>query len=415
MRRVAIVGVGTTPRNRAYMSQADRKSWKEYVADAAYAAIGDVKRGLNPKDIQYVVVNYHGEALIEAGGIGPVVSDLLGLHPVGVTQLCANCTGAGVSAHEAYGLVASGLYDRVLVIGFDKWWDIINMGDKRAIGGDIEYDFNFGFDHTQLGALLQSIFFKKYGVRTVLEAAAIYRIQMFWYGNRNPNSAIYGIPCPVSSKEELMDTWELKPGSGEINPEFWKKLPTAEPLQDGASAFIVVPADEAKAYTDQPIYIDGISYKCNSHLLSKQMYYPVPALAKYDAGDFGAPQVAVEEAYRMAKVTAKDIDFAEVFESHITSLVPTLQATQVPPEGKAIQFVIDGETAIDGRLPTGTDGGRRGFGRTSGSNESDAIYEAVVQMRGEAGARQVPKADVCVTIGMQGEMASSAVLVLRRT
>src|SRR4030042_917919 len=78
MRRVAIAGVGITPRTRTYLSQADRKSWKEYVADAAYDAIANVKRGLHPKDIQYVVVNYHGEASVEAGGIGPVVSDALG-------------------------------------------------------------------------------------------------------------------------------------------------------------------------------------------------------------------------------------------------------------------------------------------------------------------------------------------------
>jgi acetyl-CoA C-acetyltransferase len=395
------------------MSQADRRSWKEYVADAAYDAIGNVKKGLHPKDIQYVVVNYHGEASVEAGGIGPVVSDVLGLHPVGVTQLCANCTGAGVSALEAYGLVASGLYDRVLVIGFDKRFDLVNFTDKRAIGGDVDYDFGFGFDHYQLQTLLQAIDYKKYRVRTVLEALVIYRIQMYWYANRNPNSALYGVPCPIKSKEELMDIWELTPGSGEINPEFWKRLPTADALE-GASAFIVVPAEEAKSYTDKPVYIDGISYKCSSHLLSSQMYYPVPALAKYDAGDFAASHLAVKEAYRMAKVKADDIDFAELFEAHITSLIPTLQATQVPPEGKAIQFLIDGETAIDGRLPTGTDGGRRGFGVTSGSNESDGIYEAVVQMREEAGERQVPKADVCVVVGMQGEMASSAVLVLRR-
>jgi hypothetical protein len=46
MRRVAIAGVAITPRNRTYMSQADRKSWKEYVADAAYDAIANVKKGL---------------------------------------------------------------------------------------------------------------------------------------------------------------------------------------------------------------------------------------------------------------------------------------------------------------------------------------------------------------------------------
>ena len=170
------------------------------MADAAYDAIANVKRGLHPKDIQYVVVNYHGEASVEAGGIGPVVSDLLGLHPVGVTQLCANCTGAGVSAHEAYGLVASGLYDRVLVIGFDKRWDLLNFADKRAIGGDVDYDFHNGFDHMHLQTLLQAMDFKKYGMRTVMDALVTFRLQMFWYGNRNPNAAVYGVPCPVTSK-----------------------------------------------------------------------------------------------------------------------------------------------------------------------------------------------------------------------
>jgi acetyl-CoA C-acetyltransferase len=145
------------------------------------------------------------------------------------------------------------------------------------------------------------------------------------------------------------------------------------------------------------------------------MYYPVPALAKYDAADFAAPHLAVDEAYRMAKVKPQDIDFSEIFESHVSSIIPTLQATQVPAEGKAAQFIIDGGIAIDGRLPSGTDGGRGLFGMTSGSNESDGIYEAVVQMRGEAGARQVPKADVSVIVGMQGEMASSAAIVLRRS
>jgi acetyl-CoA acetyltransferase len=413
MRRVAIVGVGITPRTRAFISRADERSYKEYVADAAYDAIADVKKGLDPKDIQYVVVNYHGEAAVEAGGIGPVIGDVLGMYPVGVTSLCANCTGAGVSAHEAYGLVASGLYDRVLVIGFDKRWDLLNFADKRAIGGDSDYDFHNGFDHMHLQTLLQAMDYKKYGQRTVLEALVTYRMQMYWWANRNPNAALYGVPCPVKAKDDLMNIWELEPGTGKINPEFWKKLPVNCPVE-GASAFIVVPADEAKAYTDKPVYIDGISYKVNHHLLGMQMYYPVPALEKMDAADFAAPHLAVDEAYKMAGVNPEDVDFAELFESHVSSIIPTLQATRVCAEGQAAQFVIDGQTGIDGRLPSGTDGGRGGFGMTSGSNESDGIYEAVIQMREEAGERQVPKADVSVIVGMQGEMASSAVLILRR-
>ena len=77
MRRVAIAGVGTTPRNQDYMRLSDHRSWKDYIIEAAYAAIDDVKRGLNPRDLQYAVVNYHGETYFEGGGIGPVVADIL--------------------------------------------------------------------------------------------------------------------------------------------------------------------------------------------------------------------------------------------------------------------------------------------------------------------------------------------------
>jgi acetyl-CoA acetyltransferase len=411
MRRVAIVGVGITSRAEDYMRASDTKSWKDYVIEGAYNAIEDVPKGLNPQDIQYTVVNYHGEASVEAGGIGPIVSDILGLHPMGVTALCANCVGAGVGMHEAYGLVASGRYDRVLVLGFDKRWDLLNFGDKRAIGGDVDYDFHLGYDHPTLQGLLQAYAYRRWGRNMVLKAMASYRMQSVWWGTRNANAALWGVK-PKTTLEHLHNLIDETPESAPVPAEFWALLPHNYAVE-GSSSMILVPADEAKAYTDMPVYVDGISYKCNSHLLSKQMYYPNAALEQYDMCDFAATHLATDEAYRMAGVTPDQVDFAELFESHITSLIPTLAATRVPPADQVLDFIIKGETGPGGRLPTGTDGGRGGLGLTSGSNFSDGVYEAVLQMRGEAGERQLKKTDVAVITGMQGEMASSAVAILR--
>ena len=172
-----------------------------------------------------------------------------------------------------------------------------------------------------------------------------------------------------------------------------------------------MPAEDAYNYTDWPVFIEGVAYKTNAHLLSRQMYSQALGLERYDICDFASPHIAVEEAYKMAGITARDVDFAEVFESHITSLLPTLAATRVPD--KLLDFVIKGETGPGGRLPTGTNGGCGGFGLTSGSNFSDHVYEAVHQMRGDTGERQLKKTDVAVIVGMQGEMASSAAAVLR--
>jgi acetyl-CoA C-acetyltransferase len=413
MRRVAIAGVGITPRNFDYIRHYDRKSWKDYVIEAAYDAIDDVPKGLDPRDIQYAVVNYHGETYFEGGGIGPVVSDILGLHPIGVTPLCANCTGAGVGLHEGFGLVASGRYDRVLVLGFDKGSEILNGADVRALGGDVDYDYNFGYDHPTIQALLQSYAYKKWGMKKVLKAMASYRMQSVWWSTRNPLAARWGMNFDVTL-EELHKLIDDIPENGEIPSQFWAKLPTNCHL-DGASAMILVPAEEAKAYTDKPVFVDGVAYKVNAHLLSRQMYNPAPGLERYDMCDFGATQVATDEAYRMAEIKPQDVDFAEVFESHITSLIPTLGATRVPEPDKVLDFIIAGETGPGGRLPTGTNGGGGGFGLTSGSNFSDHVYEAVQQMRGQGGERQLKKTGVAVITGMQGEMASSAVAILRNS
>jgi len=412
MRRVAIAGVATTPRTDAYIRGADARSWKDYVIEAAYDALADVQKGLAPRDLQYAIVSYHGEASVEAGGIGPIISDILGLQPMGVTTLSANCVGAGVGLHDAFGLVASGRYDRVLVLGFDKQWELLSFADKRSIGGDVDYDFNLGYDHPVLQAMLQAYAYKKWGRRKVLKAMAAYRMQSVFWSMRNPKAARFGRKPPDVTQEQLFAIVDAIGDDDEIPAEYWRLLPGNNNVE-GAAAMILVPADDAHAYTDKPVYVDGISYKCNSHLLSKQMYYPAPGIEQYDMCDFAAVHVANDEAYKMAGIGPKDVDFAELFESHITSLLPTLAATQVPEPDKLCEFIIAGETGFGGRLPSGTDGGRGGFGITSGSNYADGIAEAVLQIRGDAGARQLAKADVGVVTGMQGEMASAAVAILR--
>jgi acetyl-CoA C-acetyltransferase len=395
------------------MRLSDTKSWKDYIVEAVYDAIGDVKKGLNPRDLQYAMVNYHGEASIEAGGIGPVVSDNLGLLPMGVTPLCANCTGAGVGLHEAFGLVASGRYDRVLVVGFDKWFDLLNPGDQRGIGGDVDYDFNVGYDHPTIQAALQAFSYRKWGMKRVLKALASYRMQSVWWSTRNPKAARWGTKTPVT-ESELHQMIDRIPEGGEIPTDFWAKLPANNNVE-GASAIILVPADEAHAYTDHPVFVEAVAYKCNAHLLSKQIYYPVPELVQYDMCDFGATQLAAAEAYKVAGISPQQIDFAEVYESHITSLAPTLAATRVTDHDHVLDFIIDGQTGPGGRLPTGTDGGLGGFGHTSGSDFSDHVYEAVHQMRGESGERQLEKTGMAIIIGMQAEMGSSAVALLRNS
>lgn len=415
MRGVAIVGVGQTPRNPIWLRNTDNTSWKDLIIKASYDAIKDCNRGLNPKDIQYIVANYHGEGQIEAGGLGPVVSETLGLLPTGCTALCANCTGGGVGMHDAYAMVASGKYDRVLTVGFEKTFDLHNSGDKRAIGGDVEWDFQFGYDHPTMQALLQTYAYNKWGKKNVLKALSLNRQDALWFAARNPNSCYYGVDFPFDLEKVYALIDEMDDKNPYVSEEFWCLIPPAM-LLDGAAAMIMVPADDAYAYSDHPIFLDAASYKCNSHLLGSQMFFPVPQLAQYSMVDFGATHLAVEAAYKEAGITVKDVDFLEAYEPHVTSLVPMVAATQIVEDrNKIIDFILDGGTGYDGRLPTGTDGGRGVFGMTSGSNVGDCVFEVVTQMRGLAGERQLKNTHIGLAMGMQGEMASSTCAVLRNS
>jgi len=416
MRDVAIVGVGQTPRTPDYLRKSDNMSWKDYIIEAVYEAIADCDKGLNPKDIQYMMLNYHGEAQIEAGGIGPVVADFLGLLPIGCTALCANCVGGGVGMHDAYAMIASGKYDRVLCVGFDKTWDLHNIGDKRAIGGDVEFDFQYGYDHPTLQAIHQIYDYQRYGKKRILKALALYRQQALWFSSRNPHAFNYKSKASIDLEKVYTAIDALPEDDNYIPEDFWNMFPPSA-LVDGAAAMILVPAEEAGAYSDHPIYLDAIEYKMNSHLMSHQMNYPVHGMSQYTMAEFAGCQLAFREAYKNAKIKVEDVDFMNCYEPHVSSLLPFVNATQITggDDQKALDFILDGQTGFGGRLPVGTDGGRGLFGMTSGSNFGDCVYECVKQMRGLGGERQVKKADISIATGMQGQMASVVCAILRNS
>lgn len=415
MRGVAIVGVGHTPRSPIWSRNTDLYSWKDLIRIAAYAAIEDCSKGLDPKDIDYIVANYHGEGQIQAGGLGPVVAETLGLLPRGCTVLCANCAGGGVGLHEAFGLIASGRYDRVLCVGFEKVYDLFNDADKRALGGDVEFDFELGYDHPTLQTLLQLSAYREWGKKRTLKALVQHRGQSLWFADRNPDAAYYKANFPWDQKAlfDMIDA--MDDDSIFIPQEFWDRIPGAC-LTDGCAAMVLVPADEAYAYSDHPIFLDAASYKMNSHLMSNQMHYAAPELKPYTFNDFGAVRLAAADAYKFSGHTVDQLDFCEVYEPHITALVPMVAATQIRPDcNSVIDFILDGQTGYGGRLPVGTDGGRGLFGMTSGSNVGDCVCEIVKQMRGLAGERQLKKADLAMAMGMQGEMGSASCAILRNS
>ncbi|WVV49087.1 beta-ketoacyl synthase N-terminal-like domain-containing protein [Pseudomonas sp. NA13] len=131
------------------------------IVESAYQALNAIK--MHPRELQAVAYGYHGEGISEYGGLGPTISDALGISPAPTFMSTANCTSSSVSFQMAHQMVASGEYDIVLCGGFEKMTDHINYAEYIGSSTECEYDYFLGISHTDAFALATAEYFEKFG------------------------------------------------------------------------------------------------------------------------------------------------------------------------------------------------------------------------------------------------------------
>lgn len=166
-------------------------------------------------------------------------------------------------------------------------------------------------------------------------------------------------------------------------------------VSNGGLAVIVTSSERAKDLQKPPVYILGMG---QGH----------PGGDPMDTLVSGAP-IAKETAFAMAGVELSDIQFAELYDCYTFTVLVTLEDYGFCPKGEGGPFVADGKTAPGGSLPVNTGGGQLSSFYMWGMTP---VAEAVVQVRGEAGARQVPRHDVCLVSGNGGILSTHSTLVL---
>ena len=127
-----------------------------------------------------------------------------------------------------------------------------------------------------------------------------------------------------------------------------------------------------------------------------------------------ARRVAAEEAYRQAEITAADVDLAEVHDCFTIAEIVAMEDLGLAAPGEAVDLIRDGQTALGGSMPVNVSGGLKAGGHAIGATGVGQVYEAVRQLRGEAGDRQVAGAGVAVTHNVGGVGGTCAVQVLGR-
>ena len=309
-----------------------------------------------------------------------------------------NCTGGAVALNTGWEMIASGKYRRVLVLGFDKEGDNLNYTECINISFDTEYDYMFGFRHRDGFELMSGYYMQRYGYKDY-EAYGAMSYQCHWYGRRNPKATTYGKPMP--KREDLNHAGSCFSIMGE-----------------GCAAVILVPEEDAYKYSEQPIWLDGVSIATTSHYIAHRVgeepmgpSFPQGLRREDTYGQSVALIAAARDAYKMAGITAKDINVAQVYDLTAGAFW-FLDGLGITEFGEGGRYFIAGQAALDGRVPINTDGGNIARGHASGADGLNQVVETVAQLRGQAGERQVKNAQCGVTACVGGAFAHMTVAVM---
>jgi len=385
MRKVAIIGACSTKFGELW-----DVSLRQMIVEAGTKAIEDA--GIDGKQIDAMYVgNMSAGQFIRQEHISSLIVDHAGLAPIPCTRVEGACASGGLALRQAVIAIASGIHDIVVAGGIEKMTDTLTGQTTEALAtaADQEWEAYVGATFPGLYALMARRHMHEYG--TTEEQMAMVAV-------KNHHNACFN-PCAQYHMEiTVEDVMKSAPIDSPL------KLLDCSPITDGAACLILAPAEKAKQYTDTPILVAGTGQASDSLPLHNR-----PTLT-----GLRAAVEAANVAYKMAGVGPKDIDFAEVHDCFTIAEIMAIEDLGFCKKGEGGKMTEQGETTIDGRIPVNSSGGLKGKGHPVGATGIAQAVELVLQLRGEAGKRQVKGAEIGLCHNVGGSGGTGVVHILKR-
>ncbi len=392
MRKVAILGVGMTDFGRL-----EDDGLIDMLSAASIRAIDDA--GIDPSMIQGLyVANMGGGILNHMTGVASALADNISLLPA-FADTVENGPASGASAiKNGVMAVASGYYDFILVAGGEK---------MRGVTGWRATDFVATLTHSQAEYI--------YGVTLPGMAGMFTRLYMEKYGYTPKHLAKVAIknqkngilnPYAHVQMEINMDGILNSPDSIVNNSPVADPLRLFDccPVSDGAAAVLLCPADRVAEFKKPLVEVAGFGQATDTHTLAE----------RDEPTELKAVTMACNQAYQRAGITAADVDFAELHDAFTILEIAEAEASGLFEKGKYKEALESGQVEINGSLPINPSGGLKSRGHPVGATGVALAVEAVWQLRGEAGERQVKDPKIGLTVNFGGFGNNVVALVLRR-
>jgi acetyl-CoA C-acetyltransferase len=384
MTDILIAGIGQTSVGEHW-----EESLRSLAAKAIQAAIQD-SGGLKPQALY--VSNMLAANLSHQTHLGALLADYAGLTGIEAETVEAGGASGGAALRQGYHAIASGLVDVVLVVGVEKFTDLIGPDLEAALA-------------TQADADYESI----HGLTLAGQAALITRRYM--HENQVPTGGLAGFPTIAHAN-----------GTGNKNAMFRNAItldtyqkgePVSEPLNifdvapnaDGAAAVVLTRRELLPNEFPHPLVrIAASTIASNTFSLAE----------RNDLLWFSAAQISVKQAIKKAGISLEHVDFFEYYDAYSIFAVLSLEAAGYAERGKGWELAGNGTISLTGRVPCATLGGLKARGNPGGATGVYQAVEATLQLRGNAGVNQVSKAHRALIQCLGGPASMAVTHILER-
>jgi acetyl-CoA C-acetyltransferase len=356
--RVAIVGMGCTPFGEHW-----HKSAEDLLIDAATETLGSANVPLSDIDAFWL-------GTMGSGISGLTLSRPLKIDYKPVSRLENMCATGSEAFRNACYAVASGAYDLVMAIGVEKLKDSGFSGLVTSRPADS--GTGAALTAPALFSLLAPAYANKYGVDETEMKNVLTRIA--WKNHKNGALNPRAQFRKEVAKEVICNSPLI---AGQLG------IFDCSGVSDGSAAAIICRAEDAHRYTDHPLYVKALSFVAGPAA--------GPLDPDYDYTSFTEVVRCAEDAYQQAGITdpRSQLAMAEVHDCFTPTELVLMEDLGFAPRGMAWKEALAGTFDLDGDLPVNPDGGLKSFGHPIGASGLRMLFECWLQLRGEAGPRQI--------------------------
>ena len=380
--KVCVIGAGSTKYGKLDDSISD------ITIQASVGAIESA--GIDPKDIKAgYISNVFGVADKQVH-LGPVVMSNLGISERPSLSIESACGSGSVSFREAFANVTAGFYDVVLVTGVEK---VTHTGTDWTTTyfsycSDFFYEGQAGASFPGLFASMARAYLTEF--KATEEDLALVAVKNHENGLLNPKAHL-------RKKITIDDVMNSAVVASPL------KLYDCCPFSDGASSVIICSEKFAKEHTKDYVEVIGSGRGGSSAALQgREHLTTIPST-----------RIAAEAAYKMAGITPKDIDFAEVHDCFTIAEIIDTEDLGFFEKGKGVEGVREEQTSRKGEIPINPSGGLKSKGHPIGATGVGQIVEVFEQLTGKAGERTVNDAKIGLTQNFGATGASCAVHIFK--